>query len=425
MNDAKKMEQVAQVGEVAPDERGRVPAPKIVYPTLPNHRSHNWKSRLDHLLRTHGHFRINGTGQASHRTYQVRDKVLFRIFEMLEGAGFRIEDPARIDIRHVEHVLKEWERRRILHDQGQPGGLAPATVANELSVLRTFCRWIGQPQLVDQVQFEIENAVTRTRAAKTDKTWEGNGIDVFEVVSEVWDVEPWAAVVVLLVFTLGLREKEAMMFKPFVAHEPGQPFVLLNIERGGRNGYAGNRSAGTKGGRGRVIALDVPWEQDVLDFAREFVRLRPGYRNLSVGPEGLLHSNLRRLNEAISDFGVNRKDAGVTLHGLRAQFAVRKLHRHGVEAPVRGGNLKALPKEERDLLLRLVAEDLGHSRTSITSSYYGSVHQVGDITKIDFDPDAVIAPRIADLLQKLRAKLAEMKKIDRAIRSYDRLVHKR
>ena len=63
----------------------------------------------------------------------------------------------------------------------------------------------------------------------------------------------------------------------------------------------------------------------------------------------------------------------MTLHGLRHKYAqAQHLLMTGVEAPIKGGDISILSKNEYRLASIKVMETLGHSRASIGASYYGS-----------------------------------------------------
>lgn len=399
---------------------GRVFAVKPEYPVRADGKPHTWQTRLSYLLGHHGRQKVKGGGRASNRTLEVRQETLFALFRMLREAGFKVEDPANIDRRHIRFIYAQWERRKALHDAGQPGGLAPASIANLASVLRTFCGWIGQPQLVES---EGAGALTvRSKIAARDLTWEGAGLDTLEMIERAWRIKPWVSVALLLQFTFGLREREAVMFRPDVACRPGEGAVAINIARIAARGRQGKISGGSKGGRPRIIMVHAPWENSVLEFCRAFVRAESGLDG-HVGQRGTgLVKNLRDYRQVLEKLGLTRKESGVSGHGLRAAFAVRALNRQGLEAPVRGGDLKAADKRTRDLVLRTVAEDLGHSRASIGSAYYGSVNVRGEVKSFDGNPDETLAPRICALLDKLRAEIPARRDVRLNVRRYRRAV---
>jgi integrase len=401
---------------------GRVRAVKPEYPSPLGASPHTWKTRLAHLLREFGHMKARGSGRASHRTVEVRKEALYSIFRLVREAGFKLEDPANIDARHVRCVYQEWQRRRKLHDEGQPGGLAPATVANAASVLRTFCAWIGQPQLIDVARVGDETLARRTKVAMRDPTWEGAGIDTLEMIERAWRLEPWVCVALLLQYTFGLREREAVMFRPDVACRPGEMALSINIARKGARGMCGKVSAGSKGGRPRIILIHAPWEMSVLEFSRRFVLIESGVDGHLGQVERDLMTNMRRYRLVLEKLGITRGEAGVSGHGLRAAFAIRALHRQGLEAPVRGGDLTVVDKRERDRILKCVAEDLGHSRASIGSAYYGSAAKKGTVKAFDGKPDEVLAPKVLALLARLEVELQARIHASGVLRRYRKTV---
>lgn len=281
---------------------GRVPVEKMEYPRLSPPRNHDWKTRLSYWIKKHGYVKTKGKVIASHRTYHERRTSLFRIFKLLrEEGGFKVEDPANIDVRHIQFLFQHWEQRRRLHKDGQPGGLSAASVAQLVSILRTFLGWIEQPQLIDFGEFAIPDAVSRVRAADRDKTWAAAGIDEIDAIGQAWEHTPWVGTALLVQLAFGLRRKEAVMFVPELAYQPGESFVRLNMVRTARSRSRGT-SPGTKGGRPRMIPIQAEWEREVLDFAHEFLRnkagayrKRPAVPRLTRGPRpGNVFSPLRR-----------------------------------------------------------------------------------------------------------------------------------
>jgi hypothetical protein len=67
---------------------------------------------------------------------------------------------------------------------------------------------------------------------------------------------------------------------------------------------------------------------------------------------------------------------GVTAHGLRAGFCEERAISLGFIPPTRGGAPGQMSKdEERQVRLR-TAEEMGHSRISVTGAYFGSTRSV-------------------------------------------------
>ncbi|WP_156901822.1 integrase domain-containing protein [Azohydromonas australica] len=286
---------------------GRIIAPKPKYPPRGQRRPHTWQTRLAFLLAIHGRQKLKGGRQASNRTLQARRQALYGVFRLLREADFKLQDPANLDARHVAFVLGEWQRRRRLHDVGEPGGLAPATVAGLVSVLRAFCGWIGQPQLMDCIHAHPPGLTARSRVAARDLTWEGHGLDTLAVMEHAWAIEPWVCVALLLQFTFGLRKREAVMFRLDAACWPGESVVAINIARPGSSGLRGKASAGSKGGRPRLVMIRAPWENAVLEFARCFVHGESGqHGHLGARGRGLIQ-NLRTYRRVLEKLGVTRK----------------------------------------------------------------------------------------------------------------------
>jgi hypothetical protein len=397
---------------------GRIIGPKPKYPPRGQRRPHTWQTRLAFLLAVHGRQKTKGGRHASNRTLQSRREALYGVFRLLREAGFKLEDPANLDSRHVAFVLGEWNRRRALHDAREPGGMAPATVASLVSVLRAFCGWIGQPQLMDCLRNHPPGFTNRSKVASHDLTWEGNGLDTLAVIERAWAIEPWVSVALLLQFTFGLREREAVMFRPDAACWPGESAVAINIARPNSSGLRGKASAGSKGGRPRIIMVRAAWENAVLEFARCFVHGDSGqHGHLGAQGRGLMQ-NMRTYRRVLEKLGVTRKECGVSGHGLRAAFAVRGLNRQGLEAPVRGGDLMSVDKATRERALRVVAEDLGHSRPSIGGAYYGPCTNRGPARSFDANPDDGLALRILALLERLSANLQARRDVHMDMRRY-------
>ena len=70
--------------------------------------------------------------------------------------------------------------------------------------------------------------------------------------------------------------------------------------------------------------------------------------------------------------GITKERVGTTGHGLRAEYAENVALIQGVIPATLGGRGDQLPADELSAKLRHVSENLGHSRESVTSAYYGS-----------------------------------------------------
>jgi hypothetical protein len=80
----------------------------------------------------------------------------------------------------------------------------------------------------------------------------------------------------------------------------------------------------------------------------------------------------------MTSFGFTKADAGVTGHGLRAQFAENHALLLGVLPPTMGGDAGQLDYADLGVLKVKVAQALGHNRPSVTSAYIGAFKVAAD-----------------------------------------------
>ena len=129
---------------------------------------------------------------------------------------------------------------------------------------------------------------------------------------------------------------------------------------------------GTKGGRRRYVPIDSDAKRAALEFAR---RVAVRTQDSLADPSHNLDQADRRMRTVLEKFGVTRKSLGITSHGLRHQYAIKRYRdRTGVPPPVQGGPRVDVQLDKRARLE--IAEELGHSRTQITNGYLGSARQV-------------------------------------------------
>jgi integrase len=79
---------------------------------------------------------------------------------------------------------------------------------------------------------------------------------------------------------------------------------------------------------------------------------------------------LRRFTYVLERFGITKAQLGVTAHGLRHEFANRRLEHLGVVSPVRDGAEGQQPGQEEAAAKLIVSEELGHSRLDVTTAAY-------------------------------------------------------
>jgi integrase len=319
---------------------------------------HGWRARLDRLVRDNSTTKQgDGTRLRSHATRRNLRVGLFRLFSVLrDELGFGLENPARIDARHIQALIRWMEVR------WQAGTLRSSTIQGYVSYLRMLCRWVGKPTLMASVAgFSNPASIRRRLACQTDRTWAGAGIDLVEVLEQAWKIEPWVAMALLAQAAFGLRRKEALCLVPEADQLPGMQALAI--------------TRGTKGGRPRVVRLHTPWQGEVLTLLCDFCR-RGGARRAHLGgPAAGLKANLARYARVLARLGITRDLCGTTGHGLRADYACRLLAAHGVVAPIKspaGAAAVAATADVVPVAYRAVSEALGHSRSSVVAAYCGA-----------------------------------------------------
>ena len=308
-----------------------------------------WQTRLATILHEHGKKSANGDRVLSMATKDKRSTVLYTAMRQLRGMGYRLEDPAHIKEKHVAALMQKWEEEQ----------LSSATLQNRLSILRVFAEWIGKPGMVKESVNYVSNpdSVKRNYIAREDKSWSTNGVEFESAIRAIWTYDKYCAVQIKLIHAFGLRRKEGVMIKVLRA-DKGDYLLVTD---------------GTKGGRDRVVPIETPYQKQVLTEAQDLAKTNAGFitdRQLD------LKQAMRRITYVMEKFGLTKAEAGVTLHGLRHEFANDSLERKGFVSPVRraatGEKLAPADKETEKLARLAVSEELGHSRESITTAYYGS-----------------------------------------------------
>jgi integrase len=147
---------------------------------------------------------------------------------------------------------------------------------------------------------------------------------------------------------------------------PVLPSGAFHVECGEATYLAVN--LGTKGGRDRVVPIDTPQKRELIDRAKTFAATK--LASIS-DPTRTLAQVKNHFYEVVRSCGIKRSE-GITSHGLRHGMANdRYAEETGSSSPVRGGG----PVDRAtDRAARLViAEELGHSRESVTTHYLGSL----------------------------------------------------
>ena len=301
-----------------------------------------WKKTLTAVLKDHNGRRVDGD-RASDDTRRKRGQVLMQGFAQLRDMKFRLNDVRQFKGRHMQALVDHWVAE----------GLSPSVIQNRISIFRTFCGWLGKPGMtLPSVHYVTDpKRVTRSSIATRDKSWSAEGIDPVVVMDRVRLIEPWVAMALVLQWTLGLRVRESLMFRPWVA-DLGQ---VVDVSRG------------TKGGRQRMVKITVPRQRTALDDAKAFV----SGMDASIAPDALTLKQARnRFYAVLRKVGVTKQN-GMTAHGLRHEFANAYFEAlANYPSPVRGGPAPVDKSIEHYARLE-TAEALGHSRENITTHYLG------------------------------------------------------
>lgn len=306
---------------------------------------------LEALISANVGKRVNGN-VASGKTQKTRGEVLRTCFNNLWDLKYKITNPANLETRHVKALCESWHEK----------GIANKTIQGRLSNLRIMGGWIGKPNLVKSVYDylpDVPKAELRTKtAAEKSKSWAEHDIDLVQKFYQADMLDRRFGVMLKMELAFGLRRDEVLQFKP---HKSDEGTKIRIYE--------------AKGGRLRIVDIVSEGQRYVLNLAKAICssKLQPlGWLQNKDGNPTTLEQNERRYNDLMQRIGITKYDAGVTGHGLRAQFAENlALHSKLIPATL-GGTRGQMSKDDLDLKRAQVSEQLGHSRISVTSAYYGS-----------------------------------------------------
>ena len=316
-----------------------------------------FRDELDRILNCHNNKVHCSTKEiprdCSKKTRHERRNNLRLIFAELHSLGYRLQDPTALKPKHLHAIGMYWMQR----------GLAPKTVHGLFSNLREFCRWIGKAGMVQDVGTYCGGRAHLVRhvAAVEDRSWEGNGLSVEEVLAKARELDLRLAVMLRLQRHFGLRVKESIEFRPWRATAYGDTHLYV--------------TDGTKGGRHRMIPVRDDIQREVLRAAKEIVgsRLSAQLR----WPEMTWKQAQSHYYYLMQGLGITRERLGVSSHGLRHGFLQDEYQYYaGVAAPVK--HMGVLPRSQMEHKQALLAVSLeaGHFRQAATGMYCGSIgHQ--------------------------------------------------
>jgi integrase len=312
-----------------------------------------WRREVERIIDGKGRTRVNGK-VASERTRRLTKEVMCAAISRLHDLGYKLQDPKNIGERHVSVLMKDaWynKKKKI------------KTIQNELSRMRVFCGMLGKVGMVGRLEkylpdIDPKQLVVHT-SARRSKSWSAYDINLVEKFKEV-DAKDWRLGLMLrLEVAFGLRRQEVLKCDPH-AQDYGN---YLQV-------FPGHG----KGGRWRNVPILSPAQRTILDFVKSQVpKNEPlGWKCTKSGKVAGLKQNIRRYENLMVSLGFTKAGAGVTGHGLRAQFAENQSLLMDILPPTLGGTSNQMAREDLRMNRTRLAQALGHNRYSITNAYIGS-----------------------------------------------------
>ena len=267
--------------------------------------------------------------------------------------------PMSLKQKHVTALAGYWRHKRI----------SPKTIHGLLSNLREFCRWIGKREVVGDINsyFDEPELLVRSTVAKQDHSWEAHGIDVCLFLEKATKLDRRFGIVLSLARYFGLRVKEAIEFRPWLATALDDDHILV--------------SHGTKGGKQRIVKVRSDLQRQILTDAKIVVG---GNINARIRwPERTWRQAQAHFYYLMRRMGVTKKAMDVSPHGLRHAFLQEEYEAFsGVPAPVKSAAMLPENKAKHDRALLAVSLQAGHYRPGVTAGYCGSFgHQLRSIPK--------------------------------------------
>lgn len=355
----------------------------------------DWRFRVAELVSQNCGRKARDPSRAtSNQTRVSAYENVMRIFTWLrKDLGFKdLANPHSLDERHFQALAGHIKHKREIGDFGAAHAAGIATCCRHLA------RWINKPELVKVFGDALGKVVCkRDLVADTDKSWEAAGVDFQSTVMDIAKKVRWMAFVLLAQQAFGLRRMEALRLQPLrdlhlipivkappaASSDPdGKP---VRAKRPGRKKAATEPgpdeeiygvhiqiSDGSKGGRPRFFELTSDWAiQSTKAIRGEIHRMNDG--PFLPPSNRSLKQNTRTYMQTLTDFGLTKKELGVTGHGLRAGFACDELQARGITPTVRGGDGQHADAEHQMLAYTAVTESMGHGRISVMGAYAGAI----------------------------------------------------
>lgn len=275
---------------------------------------------------------LRANRDGSRTTQYQRQMILFRFAKDVQTLGHRGTRLPGLGNRHVKRAVERWQAQR----------LSDATIMNRLSAIR----WIGAKIGKSNLGCDNNGAFGLTRRSESA----ANKAKTLTVSITHRVTDPHIRCSLKLQAAFGLRREEAMKIQPRSA-DRGDKLVL--------------KGSWTKGGRPREIPIRTAYQRGVLEEAK-----RVAQRGSLIPAHKSYRQHLHTWEHVTRKVGLSKT------HGLRHAYAQSRYAEFtGWNPPIQGGPRRAELKDERrelDIKARLeIAEELGHSRITITYVYLG------------------------------------------------------
>ena len=308
--------------------------------------------------------RVNGE-IASFKTIDASKDALGGIAITLWGLGYQLTTPEGFSEKHARAIIRHKWAYGI-----SAGGLS--VLMTQLGKLQIWIKKTGMLKTAAVYLPEVDPAAfKRKKIAEHSKSVSGNGYELETVIKRADDIDWRFGAMVRIEVVFGLRRGEALKIIPHLDD---------------RVSFFDIRKGVAKNGRERQIPIETQMQRQTLDYVKSLIpkkehlgwvdkpKQRKGrsYSQSEVISK-LLHRNEGRYNANMRKLGFTKKDAGITGHGLRAEYSEDMALMKGFVPATLGGTKGQLDQESLDLARLQVAENMGHSRISVTGAYYGSL----------------------------------------------------
>ena len=279
------------------------------------------------------------SNQGSHRTQEDRFNSLQLMANQLYELKFHKMQMKSLKRKHGQALFKLWIKQE----------LNVETIKNRLSHLRWWAQEIGKSSEVyaRNRKYFIELGVEYLLDKEPPKLNRSKALTI-QHLNEIDN--PYTRYSLLLQDAFGLRREESIKFSVAYADKGG--FIHL-------------KGSWTKGGRPRDIPVTTIEQRLLLDEIKEFK------------PIGALIENGLTYAKQLNIYNYQLKIADIkNAHGLRHAYAQKRYYQlTGIQCPLRGGmkqsGMNAEQRKNDQQARKIVSNELGHGRISITSKYIG------------------------------------------------------